>query len=167
MRRDLDSAVELLSKEFQARDPASQDPFVGKETAHHCREGFLNSFPDWEDRITEVAPRGEIVALELFGCGTHEGPLKTPQGTLPATHRRMEVKSAAFFRVNKEGLITEARIYWDMASAFSQLGYRKQKEATSSSGRLVGLNPLLPLLCRRNSLIASNSEDGRIEQGPD
>jgi predicted ester cyclase len=68
---------------------------------------------------THVA--GETVVLELTWRGTHEGPLQTPKGSIPATGKSIEIRACAVIQVAGEKGKSQ-RHYFDMATLFQQIG---------------------------------------------
>jgi steroid delta-isomerase-like uncharacterized protein len=81
----------------------------------------LRAFPDTSLTVKNIAAAGEWVATEHVSAGTHQGPLATPAGEVPATGRTLQTEMAEWFRVQR-GLITVSRAYWDLGSAMRQLG---------------------------------------------
>lgn len=65
---------------------------------------------------------GDTTAVEYEVAATNDKPLATPQGTLPATGRRVCLRAMDLIRVDGEGRIVEQRRYQDSASFFRQLG---------------------------------------------
>jgi ketosteroid isomerase-like protein len=70
------------------------------------------------DKAVEAG--GEVFIAGRF-VGTHEADLVTPQGTLPASGRRLDLPYADYFRV-ADGTIVEHRVFWDQAGMLAQLG---------------------------------------------
>ena len=83
---------------------------------------FFGAFPDLNFTLRTAVESGDTVAFEGTGKGTQKGPMAGPAGEIPATNRPMEVRFAAFLRVNDQGLIAEERRYFDMAGMMQQLG---------------------------------------------
>jgi predicted ester cyclase len=59
--------------------------------------------------------------LELTWKGTHQGPLQTPQGSIAATGKRIEVRACAVVQIAGEKARSQ-RHYFDMATLLQQLG---------------------------------------------
>ena len=59
--------------------------------------------------------------LELTWRGTHEGPLQTPKGSIPATGKSIEIRACAVIQVAGEKARSQ-RHYFDMATLFQQIG---------------------------------------------
>jgi hypothetical protein len=64
---------------------------------------------------------GLTVVSENVLAGTHTGPLRTPQGEVPATGRRVESHGIAVQRV-RAGLVESEHLYFDQLDLLAQLG---------------------------------------------
>src|SRR5262249_26454048 len=62
-------------------------------------EAYVRAFPDFECETLHAIESGDTYAAETRFAGTHEGPLVMPQGTIPATRRRIGWQSADVVRV--------------------------------------------------------------------
>ncbi len=58
--------------------------------------------------LTAVAASGDTAAMELIARGTNKGDLPGPAGLIRATKRTIELRMAAFQRINDQGLITKS-----------------------------------------------------------
>ncbi len=97
----------------------------GRDAIRKFNEDFFKAFPDLTLRTLNIVSKGDIAAAEVVFTGTHKGPLALPTGgTIPPTNRQITMKGATFFRVNREGLIAEARGYFDSANLLQQLGVK-------------------------------------------
>jgi steroid delta-isomerase-like uncharacterized protein len=83
--------------------------------------GWATAIPDSKATFhTERAADGTVV-IELTWRGTHTGPLKTPDGEIPATGRKIEVRACQVIEV-ANGKAKVMRHYFDMATLLQQLG---------------------------------------------
>lgn len=64
---------------------------------------------------------GDQAAEEARFSGTHTGALRTPNGDVPPTGKRMASRYAAVSRV-KNGKVTSFHVYFDVADVLAQLG---------------------------------------------
>ena len=117
---DIDGVVGALDPSYIAHSPFA-GKIEGKEAARKFFETFLNAFTDQELKILSIVTKGDTVAFEYKLTATFKGPLRTFQGTIPPTGRRIEFAAGEFFRVNSKGLITEERPYYDSTSFLKQL----------------------------------------------
>ena len=75
-------------------------------------------------------------AGEVVMSGTHTGPLATPTGgEVPPTNKRIEVKGAAFVRLNGSGEIVEERRYYDVGTLLRQLGLMPEQAEEPAGAR--------------------------------
>ena len=100
----------------------------GRDAIQKFNEGMSKAFKDLNLRTISVVPKGDMIASEWVMTGTHTGPLELPTGTLAPTNRKISLPIANFFRINREGLIAEARAYFDTASLFQQLGVKPKAD---------------------------------------
>lgn len=78
---------------------------------------FHAAFPDLDGEIHQLVSTGDTVAFFYSLAGTHEGEL----GTVPPTGRTIDVRGAAFARV-EDGSIVEYRTVLDNLGLRSDLG---------------------------------------------
>lgn len=99
------------------------EPIRGKESVVEVNKRLLEAFPDLVLRVLDIASNGEVVALQYILAGTFQRALQTPQGSVAPTGHRFEVRTAEFDRVNSEGLICEAYVYfYDLSGLHQVLG---------------------------------------------
>jgi ketosteroid isomerase-like protein len=55
-------------------------------------------------------------------AGTNTGPLVSPEGEMPPTGRRVNIRMAFILRVRPDGQIEEDQTYFDEAEFLKQLG---------------------------------------------
>jgi steroid delta-isomerase-like uncharacterized protein len=96
-------------------------PFGIKLRPREHAELWANAFSDGRIEPTTFVAQGDLVVAEFTGRGTHTGPLRTPAGEIPATHRRVELPFIEVFRI-RNGKVVESRSYFDVASMLAQLG---------------------------------------------
>jgi len=92
-----------------------------KAEHHMMAEAFRAGMPDARMEIDHVVDGGSEVFVEGHFVGTHRGDLVSPQGTLPASGRSINVRFADYFKT-ADGKITDHRTYWDQAEMMAQLG---------------------------------------------
>lgn len=105
-------------------DPQYPEPLKGQEAIRKDVEAFFKAFPDARiSIITTISGEDkDIAASELELTGTHQGPIVTPAGTVPATNRRVSMRVGRFVRVDPQGRIVEESRYYDLAGMMQQLG---------------------------------------------
>jgi steroid delta-isomerase-like uncharacterized protein len=84
-------------------------------------EGWATAFPDAQAEFRSALPSDNSVVLEVTWRGTHRGPLQMPDGPLPATGNRIEVRACLVTEVAGDKAKLE-RHYFDMGTMLQQLG---------------------------------------------
>jgi steroid delta-isomerase-like uncharacterized protein len=82
---------------------------------------WLKAFPDGKMKVRSEIMSGPWVVQEVQMEGTHTAPLQSPNGTIPATHKKVVGYGVQLLRV-ENGKIAEARIYFDQLDQMTQLG---------------------------------------------
>jgi predicted ester cyclase len=68
-----------------------------------------------------VVAAGDAAAVEGTFSGTHTGPLATPQGTIPATGRRVSISYCIVGR-SRDGKLASGHNHFDLLGILAQLG---------------------------------------------
>jgi len=126
--------AEAYYKHFEAGDMDGAAALFGEGCIHVTPSGqqtneehrmfggsFKDAVPDAGMHISTAVESGEDIAIEGQFKGTHSGDLVSPQGTIPASGRTIDLRYSDFFKV-KGGKIVEHRIYWDQMDMMQQLG---------------------------------------------
>src|SRR5260370_36810065 len=82
---------------------------------------WLNAFPNGTMTVRTQITSGPWVVQEVAMEGTHTAPLESPNGPIPATHKKVTGYGVQLLRV-ENGKIAEARIYFDQLDQMRQLG---------------------------------------------
>jgi len=91
-------------------------------------EVYAKAFPDMHRELYRFFSIGDVVVVELALQGTHQGPLPTPMGILPATGKRMDAPCCDVFRI-VNGKIQSFNCYPSGTVIFAQLGVLSNIEA--------------------------------------
>ena len=94
----------------------------GAEEIIQFVRGVKEACPDIRATATKVLACGNTLVRELRWEGTHTGPLKTPQGTIPPTNRRISFKGVVLLEASSDGTVIALREYYDRAAVIAQLG---------------------------------------------
>lgn len=84
-------------------------------------ENYAAAFPDMHRELFRFFNAGDTVIVELALQGTHRGPLRMPQGIIPATGKRMDAPCCDVFRL-KDGKIQSFNCYPSGTVILGQLG---------------------------------------------
>jgi predicted ester cyclase len=84
-------------------------------------QGVRTAFPDLRIEVDHALEGDGEIYVEGRIIGTHAGAFQMPQGELPATGKKAEVRFAEYLRYNGSQF-TEYRLYPDMPQMMAQLG---------------------------------------------
>jgi steroid delta-isomerase-like uncharacterized protein len=79
------------------------------------------AFSDLRGEILRVVEAGDTVVAEIAWRGTHDGPLETPAGTLPASGRTAQTLSTMWFTC-ADGKVTRQDNHLDTLTLLAQIG---------------------------------------------
>ena len=102
-------------------EPATKRRIEGADALLEVNRGWKAAFPDAHGTITNELASGDTVAQEVTWEGTQSGPLEMPEGELPPSNKRVEVKAAQVLRFEGDK-IKEIRHYFDMLGMLEQVG---------------------------------------------
>jgi|SRR5581483_8242282 len=83
--------------------------------------GWLDAFPDARLTVHDELVDGDWVAQRFTFEGTHDAPLESPAGPIPATHRRLAGRGVQLLRVEGDA-VAETHLYFDQVQVLTQLG---------------------------------------------
>jgi len=84
-------------------------------------QGWATAFPDAKATFQRELLCGNVVVLEHTWQGTHKGPLQTPDGPIPATGNRIDVRACMTVEVVGDKAKMQ-RHYFDMGTILQQIG---------------------------------------------
>lgn len=121
-RHDADVYAAGYAADAIAYDPQYPELLKGREAIRKDIVDFFTAFPDVQSKVLNIVASGKKLAFEVEMSGTHQGPLITPGGTIPATNKHMQMRGGRFMRINSQGKITECNRYYDLTGIMQQLG---------------------------------------------
>lgn len=80
------------------------------------------AFPDWKLDPQIVVVSGRNILSVLHATGTQSGPMKGPQGEVPATNKKIGLLFFHRLNMNDANKATEEWVYMDVPSMMGQLG---------------------------------------------
>jgi steroid delta-isomerase-like uncharacterized protein len=86
--------------------------------------GWATAFPDSKATFHSARASDGTATIELTWRGTHSGPLKTPDGEIAATGKKIEIRACQVVDV-ADGKAKVIRQYFDMATMVQQLGVKR------------------------------------------
>jgi steroid delta-isomerase-like uncharacterized protein len=129
---DLERVAALASEDVSFLDVAANEEISGREAWREYCGRYLTGFPDMQLEATNIFGVGDAAVAEAVARGTHEGPLQTPAGDVPATSSKIDVRFCFVGRF-RDGLLVDAREYYDGMTLMGQLGLMPQPEETAAS----------------------------------
>jgi steroid delta-isomerase-like uncharacterized protein len=121
-RGDLDSCLALAAQDVEVVLIPFDQTFRGHDGFRDFMGGFKRAFPDLTVTVTNQVATEDQVVSECSWTGTHSGPLLSPTGEIPATHK--SVTRAVFCEVwtIRDGKVAVLRNYQDVSTWLRQLG---------------------------------------------
>lgn len=105
----------------------------GREQILDWTRGYWEAFPAARLEIVRSIEAGPVAAAEGGLIGTHTGVLRTPQGEVPPTGRRVEVRWMAMYETAGDEIVSE-RLYFDPTEFLTQLGLAQGAPAGAAAG---------------------------------
>jgi len=121
-RHDARAVAQLYTEDATLWDPTLPQPLRGRKALEEFTQTMMRAFPDLRGESANVFGSGDHIAIEFVMRGTHEGPLAGPQGEIPPTGRRVEMRACQISRLTADGLFQDDRTYYDTAGMMQQLG---------------------------------------------
>ena len=102
-----------------------QEPVRGRKAIEEYLVAAFKPFSDLEIEFLTILISGNHIVFEQVMRGTNTGPLLLPEGEIPPTGKKVELKVVWIGRISPDGLIEEDRTYKDNADFMRQLGLLK------------------------------------------
>ncbi len=123
-----DEVLAMVAEDIETVSYSSSYAARGKEGFHAFFMGFANAFPDINIKHRNIVANGDGVAVEFGATGTHNGPLMTPGGAVPASGRKVEL-NVCEVHTWRNGKLARIVNYQDAVSLLTQLGLMAQPGA--------------------------------------
>jgi steroid delta-isomerase-like uncharacterized protein len=131
--RDINKQLSLVTQDAKWTNIPFNVEHKGHKGYREFAENWTTAMPDCKVEVLNLIQGEHWMVVECVAKGTHTGPLTGPQGTIPATQKKVDLKFCELLRI-KDGQIDEARVYFDAATMMRQLGLMPH---TPASGELV------------------------------
>jgi steroid delta-isomerase-like uncharacterized protein len=120
-RDDWEQMRALLTSDARYHEFGTERKIEGPDQIIELFQGWKTAFPDAAGTVTNAVASSNTAVLEVTWTGTHNGPLVTTAGTIPASGKRQETPAAVFyaFEGNK---IKASRHYFDAMTLLKQIG---------------------------------------------
>jgi steroid delta-isomerase-like uncharacterized protein len=119
--RNFEKGLTLVTKDVKWSNIPFDRDFIGLSGYREFHNNWVTAMPDCKVEIVNLVSDDQSAVVEMIARGTHTGPLAGPQGTIPATQKKLNLKVCELFRL-QDGLIVESRVYFDSATMLRQLG---------------------------------------------
>lgn len=118
-RRDFQSWTSQVSPDLRCDYPGA--PGLDAPAARAYCESYLRAFSDLHFEVQQQIEDGDTQVAVWEATGTHDGPLPTPTGDLPATGKRGKVRGVFLteWRGNK---VYREQSFWNQIELLQQLG---------------------------------------------
>ena len=83
--------------------------------------GWRTALPDVSGTVHSALEGGGVVAQEVTWTGTHDGPLPTPDGDIPATGRAVSVDATLWIETRGDA-VAEVHHHLDVMALMAQIG---------------------------------------------
>jgi steroid delta-isomerase-like uncharacterized protein len=93
----------------------------GRDEVRQYLETQWTAFPDGHLTCVNQVAIGNKAATEIVLTATHSGPLSTPNGPVPPTGKRINVRFVAVHQI-EDGMASSERVYFDQLEMLMQLG---------------------------------------------
>ena len=84
-------------------------------------QGWAKAIPDSKATFHNAFVSGDTVVLEVTWKGTQSGPMESPTGAIPASGKRIELRSCIVVQLAGERTRVQTQ-YFDMATLLKQIG---------------------------------------------
>jgi steroid delta-isomerase-like uncharacterized protein len=110
-----------LAADSRYHELGSQRKVKGPKEIVELFQDWKKAFPDAKGKVTSAVGSENKVALEVTWKGTQNGPLGSPQGTIPPSGKQ-QVTPAALFFTFEGNKIKESHQYFDSMTLLQQIG---------------------------------------------
>ncbi len=106
---DVERFISLFTEDGYLYNVSAGKTYHGREVGDLVT-GFDAAFPDLRRNLDKFYGDGDVVIVELSLVGTHSGPLETPEGTIPATGKTIDVPCCDVWTI-RDGKIQSFHCY--------------------------------------------------------
>lgn len=120
-RADWDAMREMNNPELTYEEPATGRTAQGFEEFLEGLRAWRTAIPDCTGEVVRVLADGDEAAVEILWRGTHDGPLATGAGEIPASGRPIAM-SSFMWQTWRDGRIVHTRHLQDILGLMTQIG---------------------------------------------
>ena len=130
---DMEALARDAAPDIEATAPGDIK-LKGPQAVKEFNQGWVTAFPDARVEVKNLFVQGNHVIVEGTFSGTHNGPLKTPMGDLPATGRKTKGDFIQIFDVDR-GLVKRDHLMFDQVQLMTQLGLTPSPQTAGKATR--------------------------------
>ena len=119
--RNFDKIVQIAEPNIIIQNMAFGTTLKGHAGVREWLNIWSTAMPDAKVEIVNIFPSEKGVVTEFIGRGTHKGPFNGPQGAIPATGKKLEMRFCEVLKIANDK-VAEQRLYFDGATLLRQLG---------------------------------------------
>jgi len=119
--KDWDRARAALAPEVVYEEVGTHRKLKGVDDVLTAWKGWATAIPDSRATFQSELVSGNTAVLEITWTGTHDGPLQTPNGEIPATGKKIELRAVQVVDVANDR-VKSVRQYFDMGTLLQQIG---------------------------------------------
>ena len=119
--KDLPGWIDCFNADAVFVDESAGITYCGPDEIALPVENYASAFSDMRRELDDLYVSADVVIVELALQGTHDGPLRLPQGTLPPIGHRMDAPCCDVFQL-KDGRIQLFDCYPSGTVILGQLG---------------------------------------------
>jgi steroid delta-isomerase-like uncharacterized protein len=120
-KKDWNAVKTSLAAASVYDEVSTQRKMNGPDEVIRGWQGWAKALPDSQATFHNAHVSGNTVILEMTWRGTHQGPLQTPDGDIPATGKKIEIRACQVVEL-ADGKAKAIRHYFDMSTLLQQLG---------------------------------------------
>jgi steroid delta-isomerase-like uncharacterized protein len=119
--KDWNKMQAVLAPDAVYDEKATNRRIEGSSQIIEALKGWADAFPDAKATFVRELAIGDTAVFELIWKGTHSGPLQTPTGSIPASHRVVELPACEVIRVEGDKVKHDSH-YFDLLTLLTQIG---------------------------------------------
>ena len=125
---DHEGFLELQAVDCEWAVPGAQ--FNGRDAVRDWTAPFHEEFSDSRHEVTRIEELGDTAFVEGVWHAVNDGPLRTPQGEVPPTGRKVDLRFAVVIRRSPNAAQARSvHLYFDQLEFLGQLGLMPEPAA--------------------------------------
>lgn len=118
---DWDTFRELCHEDVVYTESGTGRRLEGIEAYLEGLRAWKAALPDVHGTVRRAVAEGDLAVEDVLWKGTHQGPLPTPSGPIPATGAEVTIV-ATLWVASRDGRVCEVTHHLDVLSLLAQIG---------------------------------------------